>query len=274
MKILGIETSTMLGGVAIADEKGLIAETRLNVKSTHSERLMATIDEQLRQSDLALSDIDVFAVASGPGSFTGLRIGLSTAKGLCYATGKPLVMIPTLEAFARSFPFSKHPVCVMLDARRGEVYAAIFQWDHGFIAKELISISPSPQPSPSGGEGDIITPPLRGGDKGEGDLSNFTDGRIVKLLDEVSVAPEILFKDVDSPVVLAGEGALVYRERLVALLGERALFAPLVTMVPSPANVAMLGLEKALKGEFTDALAAEPLYIRKSEAEVKWLQKR
>jgi tRNA threonylcarbamoyladenosine biosynthesis protein TsaB len=228
MKILAIETSTMLGGVAIADEKGLIAETRLNVKSTHSERLMATIDEQLRQSDMVLGDIDVFAVASGPGSFTGLRIGLSTAKGLCYATGKPLVMVPTLEAFARSFPFSKHPVCVMLDARRGEVYAAVFQWDGGFV----------------------------------------------KLLDEVSAAPEDLFRDVASPVVLAGEGALVYRERLVAVLGERAMFAPLEKMVPSPADVAMLGLEKALQGEFTDASSAEPFYIRKSEAEVKWSQKR
>jgi len=228
MKVLAIETSTMLGGVAIADEKGLIAETRLNVKSTHSERLMATIDEQLRQSDMALGDIDAFAVASGPGSFTGLRIGLSAAKGLCYATGKPLVMVPTLEAFARSFPFSRHPVCVMLDARRGEVYAAVFQWD----------------------------------------------GRFIKLLDEVSAMPEDLFKDVDSPVVLAGEGAQVYRERLVAVLGERAMFAPFVTMVPSPANVAMLGLEKALQGEFTDVSAAEPFYIRKSEAEVKWSQKR
>ncbi len=228
MKVLAIETSTMLGGVAIADEKGLIAETRLNVKSTHSERLMATIDEQLRQSDMTLGDIDVFVVASGPGSFTGLRIGLSTAKGLCFATGKPLVMVPTLEAFARSFPFSKHPVCVMLDARRGEVYAAVFQWDKGFV----------------------------------------------KLLDEVSASPEDLFRDVDSPVVLAGEGAQVYRDRLLALLGERAMFAPLETMVPSPANVAILGLEKALQGEFTDASAAEPFYIRKSEAEVKWLQKR
>lgn len=228
MKILALETSTMLGGVAIADEKGLIAETRLNVKSTHSERLMATIDEQLRQSDMALKDIDVFAVASGPGSFTGLRIGLSTAKGLCFATGKPLIMVPTLEAFARSFPFSKYPVCVMLDARRGEVYAAVFQWDGGFI----------------------------------------------KLLDEVSTAPEDLFRDVDSPVILAGEGAVVYRERLLAVLGERALFAPAEMMVPSPANVAMLGLEKALQGEFTDVSSAEPFYIRKSEAEVKWSQKR
>ncbi|MBI5075064.1 MAG: tRNA (adenosine(37)-N6)-threonylcarbamoyltransferase complex dimerization subunit type 1 TsaB [Nitrospirae bacterium] len=228
MKILAIETSTMLGGVAIADEKGLIAETRLNVKSTHSERLMATIDEQLRHSAMALGDIDVFAVASGPGSFTGLRIGLGTAKGLCYATGKPLVMVPTLEAFARSFPFSKYPVCVMLDARRGEVYAAVFQWDRGFV----------------------------------------------KLLDEVSAAPEDLFRDVESPVILAGEGAVVYRERLCAVLGERAVFAPLEKMVPSPADVAMLGLEKALQGEFTDASSAEPFYIRKSEAEVKWSQKR
>ncbi|MBI5847825.1 MAG: tRNA (adenosine(37)-N6)-threonylcarbamoyltransferase complex dimerization subunit type 1 TsaB [Nitrospirae bacterium] len=228
MKILAIETSTMLGGVAIADEKGLIAETRLNVKSTHSERLMATIDEQLRQSELALCDIDVFAVASGPGSFTGLRIGLSTAKGLCYATGRPLVLVPTLDAYARSFPFSRHPVCVMLDARRGEVYAAVYQWSGGFV----------------------------------------------KLLDEVSAAPEDLFRDVDSPVILAGEGALVYRDRLLALLGDRALFAPLIHMVPSPANVALLGLEKAVQGAFTDASAAEPFYIRKSEAEVKWLQKR
>ena len=228
MKILAIETSTMLGGVAIADEKGLIAETRLNVKSTHSERLMATIDEQLRQSDMSLNDIDVFAVASGPGSFTGLRIGLSTAKGLCYATGKPLVMVPTLDAFARNLPFSKHPVCVMLDARRGEVYDAVFQLDGGFV----------------------------------------------KLLEEVSAVPEDLFRDIVSPVILAGEGALVYRERLVAVLGQRALFAPLATMVPSPAHVAMLGLEKALQGEFTDASAAEPFYIRKSEAEVKWSEKR
>jgi tRNA threonylcarbamoyladenosine biosynthesis protein TsaB len=228
MKILAIETSTMLGGVAIADEKGLIAETRLNVKSTHSERLMATIDEQLRQAEISIGDIDVFAVASGPGSFTGLRIGLGTAKGLCYATGRPLVMVPTLDAFARSFAFCRHPVCIMLDARRGEVYAAVFRWN----------------------------------------------GLLVKLLDEVSAAPEDLFRDVKSPVVLAGEGAQVYREKLVGLLGDYALFAPLEKMVPSPANVALLGIKKALQGEFTDPSAAEPLYIRKSEAEVKWSGKR
>lgn len=217
----------MLGGVALADEKGLIAETRLNVKSTHSERLMATIDQQLKHSDMTLGDIDVFAVSSGPGSFTGLRIGLSTAKGLCYATNRPLVMVPTLEAFARSFPYCRYPVCVMFDARRAEVYAAIFR----------------------------------------------CNGAVEKILDEVSILPEDLFKNLQSPVVLAGEGAQVYRERLVEMLGERALFAPPEKMVPSPAELAVLGLEKALQGEFTEASAAEPFYVRKSEAEVKWSQK-
>ncbi len=119
MKILAIETSTMLGGVAILDEyEGLIAEARLNVKSTHSERLMTAINHTLAQSDLRLSDIDAFAVAIGPGSFTGLRIALSTAKGLVYATGKPFVTVPTLEAFAWNFPFTRYPVCLMLDLIR------------------------------------------------------------------------------------------------------------------------------------------------------------
>ena len=134
MKILAIETSTMLGGIAVADDSaGLIAEVRLNVKSTHSERLMTEIDHVLQQSGLTAHDIDIFGVAIGPGSFTGLRIGLSTAKGFSYATGKPIVSVPTLEAFAWNFPYCMHPVCIMLDARKGEVYAALFQWaGHGF----------------------------------------------------------------------------------------------------------------------------------------------
>src|SRR5512140_2634782 len=104
MKILAIETSTMLGGVAIMDEaEGLVIEVRLNVKTAHSERLMTGIDHALKQSGTAVSDIDVFGVATGPGSFTGLRIALSTVKGFAYATGKPVVSVPTLEAFAWNF---------------------------------------------------------------------------------------------------------------------------------------------------------------------------
>jgi tRNA threonylcarbamoyladenosine biosynthesis protein TsaB len=102
---------------------------------THSERLMTEIDHVLQQSGLTAHDIDIFGVAIGPGSFTGLRIGLSTAKGFSYATGKPIVSVPTLEAFAWNFPYCRHP-CIMLDARK-EV-CALFQWGRRFYVDERV----------------------------------------------------------------------------------------------------------------------------------------
>ena len=229
MKILSIETSTMLGGVAVVDQKnGLIAETRLNVKTTHSERLMTVIDYVLRQSDIDLGDIDAFAVAIGPGSFTGLRIGLSTAKGLAYATAKPIVTVPTLEAFAWNFPYSAYPVCLMLDARRNEVYAAVFRWEGGGFR------------------------------------------RVRK---ETSIRAEDLLKTIEGPALFAGEGALLYMDSIKEIMKDRAFIAPDEKMVPSPANVARLGLVKALRGEYADSTEEIPLYIRRSEAEVKWAEK-
>ncbi|MGC2064183.1 MAG: tRNA (adenosine(37)-N6)-threonylcarbamoyltransferase complex dimerization subunit type 1 TsaB [Thermodesulfovibrionales bacterium] len=225
MKILAIETSTMLGGIAIADDRrGLIAEARLNVKTTHSERLMTVIGQVVEQSGLLLGEIDIFAVASGPGSFTGLRIGLSTAKGLAYATERPIVTVPTLEAFAWNLPFSRYPVCIMLDARRGEVYTALFRWE------------------------------------GE---------QFIREIGETSVKPEEMLARLQGTVLFAGEGAIVYRDRIIAARGSRAVFAPADKMVPSPASLAMRGLSRAAAGEFTDPFGAIPLYIRKSEAEVK-----
>jgi tRNA threonylcarbamoyladenosine biosynthesis protein TsaB len=225
MKILGIETSTMLGGVAVVDEhRGLIAETRLNVKTTHSERLMAVIDRTLSQSELEMNDIDAFAVAMGPGSFTGLRIGLSTVKGLSFSTGRPVVAVPTLDAFAWNFPYCRYPVCLMFDARKSEVYAAVFQW-----GKEEFE----------------------------------------KVVGDVSIRPEDLLGKLRGEVLFAGEGALLYRDMIAEVIGERAHMAPPDKMVPSPANVAVMGLRKALGGEYSDAAEAAPFYIRKSEAEVK-----
>jgi tRNA threonylcarbamoyladenosine biosynthesis protein TsaB len=230
MKVLGVETSTMLGGVAIVDgEAGLIAELRLNVKTTHSERLMTVIDHALVQSELNMDDIDVFSVTIGPGSFTGLRIGLSTVKGLSYSTGKPVVTVPTLKAFAWNFPFCEYPVCLMLDARKEEVYAAVFRWEEDGFRQDV---------------------------------------------EDMSVRPEELLKRLPGTTLFAGEGALLYRDVISRVMKERAVMAPSVGMVPSPANVAMLGLSKAARGEFTGAAAATPLYIRKSEAEVKWEKNR
>lgn len=128
MRILAVETATMLGGIAVMDdEEGLIAEVRLNVKTAHSERLMAELDHILRQSGLLIRDMDALAVSVGPGSFTGLRIGIGTVKGLSYATGLPVVAVPTLEAFAWMLP-GFPLVCPMLDARKKEVYAGLFRW--------------------------------------------------------------------------------------------------------------------------------------------------
>ncbi len=128
MKLLAIETSTMLGGIAIMDDDTLIAESRMNIRATHSGRIMAEIDTALKGSGLTIDVIDVFGIAAGPGSFTGLRVGLSTVKGLSYATGKKVVTVSTLEAFAWNVPFSPHLVCPLLDARRKEVYAGVFGW--------------------------------------------------------------------------------------------------------------------------------------------------
>lgn len=229
MKILAIETSTMLGGVAITDDlSGLIAEIRFNVKSTHSERLMTGIDHILKQAGLKLSDIDVFAVAIGPGSFTGLRIGLSTVKGFSYATGKPIVSVPTLEALAWNFPHCRYPVCTMLDARKKEVYAALFKW---------------------------------------------SDEGPVRLINEVSAKVSLLLEDSrflsGEKIIFTGEGALLYRDKIIEVMGGKAIFATSEKMVPTPSNIASIGIRKAMEGEFSEPVSLVPFYLRRSEAEIR-----
>lgn len=131
MKILGIETATLAGGVALMEEGGLIAEYRLHVELRYSERLLSAIDRLFAESKTALSDLDAIAVSIGPGSFTGLRVGLATAKGLATGGDKPLVLVPTLEAMAAAFPYSKALVAPMISARRDEVYWALFDLESG-----------------------------------------------------------------------------------------------------------------------------------------------
>lgn len=135
MKVLALETATLAGSVALVDEVcGLIGEVRVNVAVAHSERLMPSIMWLLDSSGISIRDIDAMGVSIGPGSFTGLRIGLSTAKGFAFSLNRPIVPVPTLEAFARTLPFSGHLLCPMLDARKGEVYAGLYRWEGGRCA--------------------------------------------------------------------------------------------------------------------------------------------
>ena len=129
MYILGIETSTKTGSVAVVSDRGVVSQYSLNIEVTHSERLMSTVDRVLKDTGLAIADLDGFAVATGPGSFTGLRIGVSTVKGLAFATGKPVAAVPTLYALAWNVPYAASPVCPLLDARKNEVYAAVYTSD-------------------------------------------------------------------------------------------------------------------------------------------------
>lgn len=131
MRALGIETATSIASVGIVVEDQVAAERHLPMRGSHARTLLPLIDETLRDAALALSDLELLAVSIGPGSFTGLRIGLSVAKGLALATGLPVVGVPTLEAYARAAGARAGLVCPVLDARKGEVYGAAFRWQDG-----------------------------------------------------------------------------------------------------------------------------------------------
>jgi tRNA threonylcarbamoyladenosine biosynthesis protein TsaB len=128
MRVLAVETSSLAGGVALLDDERLIAEYVLDVSVTHSERLMAAIDRVLGDARWTPRMLDALAVAVGPGSFTGLRIAVSTVKGLAMALGVPIAAVPTLDAMAATVPWAALPVCPVLDARKGEVYASLYRW--------------------------------------------------------------------------------------------------------------------------------------------------
>ncbi len=127
MKILAIDTSTPVGSIALAEGALLKAQHILNVGTTHNQRLLPGIDRLLGDTGWTVNDLDALAVSLGPGSFTGLRIGMSTIKGLAWATGKPLAGIPTLDALAANIPAVPYQICPVLDARKGEIYTALYR---------------------------------------------------------------------------------------------------------------------------------------------------
>lgn len=127
MPILAVETATPQGSVSLVGEEGVILERQSGSTSSHAIWLQPAIRDLLADASFALEDVDGFAVSGGPGSFTGLRIGLSTVKGLSLATGKPVVAVPTLDAMAELVPASRQLICPLLDARKKEVYAALYR---------------------------------------------------------------------------------------------------------------------------------------------------
>lgn len=135
MKIMGIDTSATAAGVSICEDGKVLSEFFINVKLTHSQTMMPMVKAALDCAMLELSDIDGFAVANGPGSFTGLRISIAAVKGMAFALGKPCVGISTLEAIAQNAQSIPGILCPVMDARVGQVYNALFESDGKQMAR-------------------------------------------------------------------------------------------------------------------------------------------
>lgn len=130
MKILALDTSTHMATCAVIDEDRILGEYSLNQDMTHSEKLVPMVKEVLDSLDLKVSDIDLYGVAIGPGSFTGLRIGVATVKAFAHLFDKPVVGVSTLEGLAFNLPYNDI-VVPMIDARRDRVYTGIYSWEKG-----------------------------------------------------------------------------------------------------------------------------------------------
>ena len=128
MKLIALDSSGLVASAAVLSDNELLAEYTVNYKKTHSQTLLPMLDEISNMINLDLGEVDAVAIAAGPGSFTGLRIGSATAKGLGMALNKPLVSVPTLEGLAANLWGRKEYICPMMDARRKQVYTGIYRF--------------------------------------------------------------------------------------------------------------------------------------------------
>jgi tRNA threonylcarbamoyladenosine biosynthesis protein TsaB len=144
MLILALDTSTSRGSLALVENQRLQAELTLDSSTSYLNRLLANIDFLLQETGNTIQEVNLIAVSRGPGNFTGLRLGLSTAKGLAMAVGCPVVAVNTLDILAANFPFADLPVCAVIDAKKNQVYAAFYgnRWTGGQLIGDYLLVSP------------------------------------------------------------------------------------------------------------------------------------
>lgn len=223
---LAFDTSSTSGSIALVRDGSLVAEWTVGDVGTHADWLMRSIDGILASRGLRVTDVDNFAVCTGPGSFTGLRIGVSTVKGLAWALGKDVITVSTLKALALNARYSLDPVCPMLDARKKEVYTALY---------------------------------------------SFSSGSVETLIPESALPPSELFDKIrdlglNAPVLFIGSGLAVYGQ-LVREQVRQSVFAPEPLWHVRAANTALLASEPDARS--CSPLTLAPVYLRKSEAEIK-----
>ena len=245
MKILALDTSGLVAGVAVMEDDILIAEYTTNYKKTHSQTLLPMLAEVEKMIELDLSTLDAIALAAGPGSFTGLRIGSATAKGLGLALNKPLIGVPTVDALAMNLYGTKGLVCPLMDARRNQVYTGIYTFES--------------------------TPVGRKGQEQPG--MALEERFCLKTLEPQCAVPiETIAEKLNAlpgedHVVFLGDGAPVFRDRLAGLMERPYSFAPATCNRQRAAAVALLAGEYAAAGRFQTAGEHAPEYLRPSQAE-------
>jgi tRNA threonylcarbamoyladenosine biosynthesis protein TsaB len=231
--ILSMDTATPCSAVALTfgTRKGgrVLAALSLTGNVTHSRRLFTAIDYLMKETEVDWPSIAGIGVSLGPGSFTGLRIGMATAKGLAAAAGKVLLGVSTLDSLAAKCT-TPRLICSVLDARKKEVYAAFYRCNAYGLSERV---------------GDMTV-----------------------------MAPEKLAAAIAEPVVMVGDGAMVYGELFKRLLGEKVIFAPSQLHEPSASSLGLLAGEMLASGQHLDVAAAVPVYIRSSDAELNLLQKK
>ncbi len=135
IKILALDSTAEVSAVCVSEGERLLSEITINTGNTHSETLLPAVEQALKMAELSVNDIDAFAVSTGPGSFTGVRIGVATIKGIAYGKDKPCVSVSTLEALAYNLSGYNGILCPVMNARRSQVYNALFECRGGEIAR-------------------------------------------------------------------------------------------------------------------------------------------
>lgn len=229
--LLAIDTATLASSVALAAAGKIVAEVSVHNRKNHSEQLMPHIQQLLEMAQAKRSDITAIAVSIGPGSFTGLRIGLATAKALAYVWKVPLIGVPTLAAQAHGCFAPQSLLSPLLDAQKGNVYQALYSWDQSGLQ--------------------LLLPP-----------------RVIHHQEAIAQ-----LADQKQPVIMMGEGAVLFCDA-ISKAGNPLFLAPPHVIVSRAANVALLGWEMLQQGQTNNVMTLEPLYIRRSEAEVLWEQRK
>ena len=234
-KILAIDSSGLVASVAVICGDELIAEYTMNYKKTHSQTLLPMLEEVKKMTDLDLDSIDAIAVAAGPGSFTGLRIGSATAKGLGLALGKPLIAVPTVDGLAYNLYGTEKYVCPIMDARRNQVYTGVYRFER---------------------------------EEGKYTL------KAIKEQCAIAIEELLFFLDGEGKeVIFLGDGVPVFGETIGETIKVPYSFAPAHMNRQRAASIGALGMVYLKQGRVQTAAQHQPEYLRMSQAEREKLEK-